>query len=67
VEIGHPLDLFPCFKQIPVLSSDVQGKLRREETAAAGCGDLLRSLHVAGVNEAAGLAPPQRGVIAAVL
>jgi len=34
VEIGHPLDLFPRFKQIPILSSDVQGKLRREENSS---------------------------------
>jgi hypothetical protein len=38
VEIGHPLDLFPCFKQIPILSSDVQGKAptgRKQQRQAA--------------------------------
>jgi len=32
VEIGHPLDLFPCFKQIPILSSDVQGRFEENSS-----------------------------------
>ena len=65
---------------IPVLrtnsrrSSDARSKVVSGTVATfsnkqqpAGCGVLLRSLHVAGIDEAAGLSLPQRGVIAAVL
>ena len=72
VEIGRAAVLFPRLGRKLAADEEYRGPYGHPVGATiaecAGCRrrKLLRRLHVAGVDEAAGLAPPQRGVEAVV-